>query len=136
MLDTMPDGNDIELRLILSSELTGEYAALSHCWGSHETAKTTSKDIDSRLRNIPFESLPKTSQDAINLCREFKIRYIWIDSLCIIQDNEAAWRHEANGMTMVYGNAFLVLVASASSGDEISMFPRRQDRYCHTIDLE
>lgn len=86
--------------------------------------------------NIPLLSLPKTFQDAVSLCREFEIRYLWIDSLCIVQGDVLEWRHEANRMSMVYGNAFLVLVASASSGDEVGMFPQRQDHYCYSGNLE
>jgi hypothetical protein len=91
---------------------------------STASTKTTFENVDSVLRNIPLLSLPKTFQVTVSLCREFKIRYIWIDSLCIVQDDAVEWRREANRMIMVYGNTFLVLAASVSSGDEIGMFPQ------------
>lgn len=97
--------------------------------------KTTSENIHSMFQDIPLSSLLKTFQDAVSLCREFKIRYLWTHSLCIIQHDAAEWKQEASRMTMVYGAAFLVLAASASSGDQIGMFPQRHDHYCHKIDF-
>ncbi|KAF4635098.1 hypothetical protein G7Y89_g3003 [Cudoniella acicularis] len=136
LLDLMPTESGIELRLILSSHITAKYVALSRCWGNCQIAKTTSENIHSMFHNIPLSSLPQTFQDTVNLCREFKIRYLWIDSLCIVQDDIMEWRHEAGRMTSVYGNAFLVIAASASSDDNIGMFPRREGHYYHQSDFE
>lgn len=97
--------------------------------------KTTSENIHSMFHDIPLSSLLKTFQDVVSLCREFKIRYLWIHSLCIIQHDAAEWKQETSRMTMVYGGAFLVLAASASSADQIGMFPQRHDHYYHKIDF-
>jgi hypothetical protein len=136
LLDTLPNEDNAELRLIKDFTFPVKYAALSHCWGGCETAKTTSDNIDSMTRSIQLSNLPKTFQDAVYLCRELKIRYLWIDSLCIVQNDASEWRHEAGRMTMVYGNAFLVLVASASWADDFGMFPRRRYHYNHQIEFE
>lgn len=64
-----------------------QYATLSHCWGQHQLIKTTRETIAERKKCIQWNSLPKTFQDAISIVRSLDIRFIWIDSLCIIQDD-------------------------------------------------
>ena len=65
-----------------------EYATLSHCWGQSRKLITTVATLQHRLNSIPWDSLPKTFQDAITVIRKLNLRYIWIDSLCILQDDE------------------------------------------------
>ena len=61
------------------------YLALSHSWGSTPTLRTTLDTIEDRKKGLPWSTLPKTFQDAISITRRLGFRYIWIDSLCIIQ---------------------------------------------------
>jgi hypothetical protein len=63
------------------------YIALSHCWGSDQNLTTERATLPERLRGIGWDTLPKTFQDAINITRMLGIRYLWIDSLCIIQND-------------------------------------------------
>ncbi|PQE21398.1 HET domain-containing protein [Rutstroemia sp. NJR-2017a BBW] len=88
------------------------------------------------LSGISLKALPKTCRHAVRACRDLGLRYLWIDSLCIIQGNESEWRHEAGKMSTVYGNAFLVIVASAASGDHGGIFPGRITNYLHTLNFE
>lgn len=132
----MPSEGSAELRLILSKNISAKYIALSHCWGNCVVGKTTSQNFQSRLQGIPLSSLPQTFQDAVILCREFQIRYLWIDSLCIIQGDAVEWGREAGRMTSVYGNAYLVIAASASASDDVGIFPRRKNHYSHQFDFE
>jgi Heterokaryon incompatibility protein (HET) len=85
VIDIGPTGNDA--RLYISQGEKQAYAALSHCWGSAQFLTTTKATFLARQRGIDWQDLPKTFQDAIEVCRTIDIRYIWIDSLCIIQDN-------------------------------------------------
>ena len=88
------------------------YIALSHCWGrAHKPSTTTVENIASRLEGIPWEQIPKTFQDAISVARGLGIEYIWIDSLCIIQNSESDWQMESAKMGSIYENATLVLSA-------------------------
>jgi hypothetical protein len=65
------------------------YAALSYCWGvSQQVTSTTSTNLLDRVRGIEFQILPKTVQDAIITTRKLKLRFLWIDALCILQDSE------------------------------------------------
>lgn len=63
------------------------WVALSHCWGQSSTFKTTSNTLESHKRRLDWEELPKTFRDAICVTRALGVRYLWIDSLCIIQDD-------------------------------------------------
>ena len=90
------------------------YIALSHCWGSgaHIT-KTTSSNITLHMKTgIAVDLLPQTFRDAIQICKKLAIEYLWIDSLCIIQDNPQDWRIQASRMEDVYKNAHLTIAAS------------------------
>ncbi|KAJ9496009.1 hypothetical protein H2202_008532 [Exophiala xenobiotica] len=64
--------------------------------------------------NIPFESLPRTFQDAIAVTANLGFQYIWIDSLCIIQDSSEDWVNESALMGKIYQNSRLNLGATAS----------------------
>jgi hypothetical protein len=65
----------------------GEYASLSHCWGSNQLIKTEILNIESFKNVIPWSSIPRTFRDAINFTRALNLQFLWIDSLCIIQDD-------------------------------------------------
>ncbi|KAK5174611.1 uncharacterized protein LTR77_001692 [Saxophila tyrrhenica] len=112
-----PDMDDT-VRLHQSSA-KGEalYAALSHCWlrGDIEATKTTSRNFRSRLDGFSVFDLPDTFQEAIAFCRKIGLQYIWIDSLCIVQDDPADWKREASAMDQVYANAWFTIAMHHSS---------------------
>jgi hypothetical protein len=81
--------------LVEASRLTTEYLALSHCWGKGVTLRTTIATLNSFCNSITFESLPKTFQDAIQVTRGLSFEFLWIDSLCIIQDDPKDWDVES-----------------------------------------
>lgn len=82
-----------ERDVFLSESHTPEspYVCLSHCWGSSQLISTTRNTIKDRKRGIPWSELSKTFQDAINVTRSLGYLYIWIDSLCIVQDDKNDW---------------------------------------------
>ncbi|KAI2467007.1 HET-domain-containing protein [Annulohypoxylon bovei var. microspora] len=92
-----------------------KYVALSHCWGGSQPLKTLRSNIDPHRVGIPLKNLPATFKDAIKVVRSLGLRYIWIDSLCIVQDDSDDWVREAEQMGKVYGNAELVLAAAVAS---------------------
>ncbi|KAJ4253945.1 hypothetical protein NW762_010344 [Fusarium torreyae] len=65
---------------------------------------TTSSNLEAYTASLPID-LPKTFVDAIQVARALGIPYIWIDSLCIVQDSPEDWKHEASRMAQVYANA-------------------------------
>ena len=91
-----------------------DYIALSYCRRSPETLTTTKGTISSRLQGIIWDDIPKTFQDAILFTEHLGIDYIWIDALCIIQDDQQDWQAETAKMNTVYQNALLTLSATSS----------------------
>ncbi|KAE9363177.1 HET-domain-containing protein [Stipitochalara longipes BDJ] len=98
-------------RLLRGDGIDEPYVTLSHCWGKAQPMVTLTANFDERLRNIPFQSLPELFQDAIYIARQLGIKYIWIDSLCIIQDSEEDWAREASKMGNVYQHAYFTIFA-------------------------
>jgi hypothetical protein len=87
----------------------GVYVALSHCWVGRDVLRTTDRTLESHLAGIPFSSLSPLFRDAVKVCRFYGIRYLWIDSLCIIQGNECDWEEQAAQMASIYENSFFTI---------------------------
>ncbi|CAH0045024.1 unnamed protein product [Clonostachys solani] len=110
-------------QIIAEAERNGreipKYAALSYCWGleSHARAqlKTTAASEETMRLGIPIESLTGTIRDAVRVARAFQIPLLWVDSLCIIQDDIADWEREASRMGIVYSHAFVTFCSLGSS---------------------
>lgn len=113
VISIQDDGGVLSAKLVETKGLKGTYCALSHCWGAEDNhpPKTTRENIKHHLASIPWSYLPSTFRDALNLVSALGLQYIWIDSLCIIQDDKRDWEHEAVRMSSVYRKAFLVIAA-------------------------
>ncbi|KAL8673381.1 MAG: hypothetical protein Q9168_002207 [Polycauliona sp. 1 TL-2023] len=111
-------------------EIYAPYLALSHCWGTQVKFTVTSKNIEGAKIQLPFHMLPKTFRDSILLARELEIKYLWIDSLCIIQDSSADWETESGNMGDIYANAYATICASSAAGDDVGFFVPRPDTTC------
>ncbi|EKJ77736.1 hypothetical protein FPSE_02234 [Fusarium pseudograminearum CS3096] len=107
---------------------TGAYIALSYCWGKSPQYTTTKSTLDYRKRQIPISDLPQMHQDAIKLTREFGIRYLWIDSMCICQDDYDDWERESARMLSVYANAYLTINASNGKDSSVGLFAKVSTR--------
>ncbi|KAK8119941.1 uncharacterized protein PG998_004567 [Apiospora kogelbergensis] len=101
------------------------YATLSHCWGSHQTLVTTSKDIDERIQDIPWDIIPKTFQQSIQICLELGINYLWIDALCIIQDDQEDWEVESAKMADIYESSHFTIAATRANNDATGLFSQK-----------
>jgi len=88
------------------------YIALSHCWGKIPQARTLNANIELFKKEIILGDLSKTFQDAIDVVRRLDIEYIWIDSLCIVQDDDVDWLRESERMGGIYANAYLTIAAT------------------------
>jgi hypothetical protein len=112
-------GND-RVRLHVSSDgQRGRYACLSHCWGGLSIICTTKSTYIQHQESISWDQLPATFQQAIDLSRRLGLQFLWIDSLCIIQDDAGDWRHEGSKMASIYTNSYITIAASASrNGNE------------------
>ena len=102
-----------------------EYTTLSHCWGSKPIISLTQTNIGSLRRGVSVSKLPRTFQDAVIIAGWFRCRYLWIDSLCIIQDSEEDWRKESAAMRHVYKNARLNIAATGATDSSFGLFVDR-----------
>lgn len=92
VLDLGEGNGPIEVRLY--ETVTGQldkYIALSYCWGKCGNLVTTKATLKDRKEGIPWDSMPQTFRDAAEISRKLEIRYLWIDALCIIQDDASDW---------------------------------------------
>ncbi|CVK91974.1 related to tol protein [Fusarium mangiferae] len=105
------------------------YACLSHCWGKIIIVKTTTHTIRTFKRQVPLDQLPKTFRDAVDICRSLGILYLWIDSLCIIQDSPEDWREQAAQMADVYQHSFLTIAATKSHDGSQGCFSQTSHQY-------
>lgn len=110
------------------------YIALSHPWGDgalHNHFCTTRSNFVSRLHDgMLVSDMPKTFRDAVLVSRALGIRYIWIDSLCIIQGLDGDFHREAEFMETVFSTAYCVIAASRARGTSsgfLSDAPRKRD---------
>lgn len=137
-------GNQKDQKPLLHETADGEegrYIALSHRWGNPtETEKakfcTYACNIEERRRGIDFNSLPKTFRDAMTVARELGVRYLWIDSMCIIQPHENCpcestdWVVESMKMEQYYSSAYCTVAADSAEGSNDGLFQTRRDRRC------
>lgn len=107
-------GGQTEPRLLVTRGAVGRYMTLSHCWGLHPVICTTSETIEDHIQSLPMSALPKTFQDAVIITRALGVQYLWIDSLCIIQDSKEDWELESVRMGTIYASSYLTIAASAS----------------------
>lgn len=115
------------IRVIESHGKTGNYLALSHCWGRQQIITTTKATLDDRKKEIPASKLSKTFLDAVTMTRRLGFDYIWIDSMCIVQDDAQDWERESAEMAAIYKNAYLTLAATRSSSGAGGLILRTPD---------
>jgi hypothetical protein len=99
--------SSLRLRCDLDNIEEFKYLALSHMWGEEPSKqlRLTSATLQEFQRDIPLDTLPSIFREAIQITHYLGFRYLWIDSLCIIQDSNSDWTAEANMMSAVYNNA-------------------------------
>jgi hypothetical protein len=112
------DQSTSEIRLVISDGGLGEWVVLSHCWGTNRHGITTTSNIETRQEALDLETLPQMFRDAVEITRKLGFQYLWIDSLCIIQDSRLDWQLESMKMDQYFMGASLNISASASSATD------------------
>ncbi|KAF2714315.1 hypothetical protein K504DRAFT_528668 [Pleomassaria siparia CBS 279.74] len=132
-----------KLRLIETCEEdlpTRQYIALSHPWGDTDKYKPfstlrrdpdgTGHELNLFKQSIPYDDLPATFRDAVFCTRKLSVRYLWIDSICIIQGKDGDFCEEAKRMEDVFSGAYCVLSASRAKHQHDGFLgPRPQREY-------
>lgn len=131
-------GGDTALRLCETTTWQEQppYVALSHCWGGSKPLSLVKARLEEFKKHINLFDLPNTFKDAITVTQELQLPYLWIDSLCIIQDDTTDWEQEAARMADVYSKAFLVVTGSSSPNPETPFLgPREEEWQTRTFNL-
>ena len=118
----------VEARLLEGDDIPREleYATLSHCLGSGPLKTLKSHNLGDYKKTIPVNELAKTFRDAFQVILDLQLSYIWIDSLCIIQDSSDDWSNECQVMADVYESATLNVAATAFKSSNSGLFvPKR-----------
>ena len=93
------------------------YLALSHCWGDCKEFMTTTETLNDRLTGFEVANLSRSYRDAVKVTRELGFRYLWIDALCIVQNDLKEWHTESSHMGDIFKNAYCTLFAHSSRGN-------------------
>ncbi|KAF2489353.1 HET-domain-containing protein, partial [Lophium mytilinum] len=118
-----------------ASSHSGRYVCLSHCWGkANLECLTTKATLGRNKQGLPWDVLPKTFQDSILFTRRLNVRYLWIDSICIIQDSEDDWQRESSLMSQIYQGAYLTLAAGWAKDDTEGLFKKTLTKH-HSVQV-
>lgn len=116
--------NTIERSLISS------YTTLSYCWGQpgrHTPPLCTTRETyKSRTKGIAWSDLPTLFRDAVLLTQALGCHHLWIDSLCIIQDDEQDWIEQSASMSDIYSSGYVNIAAAAATSPSATLFHKRQ----------
>ncbi|KAK7424493.1 hypothetical protein QQX98_000458 [Neonectria punicea] len=103
------------------------YVALSYCWGGDQPQKTTKAKMNSGNLEVDWEALPRSIQDAIKVTIGLGYRYLWVDSLCIVQDDDQEKAKQIALMPKIYAKALVTILASRAE--------RAVDGFLNDIDV-
>ncbi|KAF2818391.1 HET-domain-containing protein [Ophiobolus disseminans] len=114
--------NPSRISLYKTNDQKSIYACLSHRLGTSQPLRTVTTNKSRQCSGICEDELPRTFLDAIAVARYLDIRYVWIDSLCIVQDDSIDWKHEASLLAQTYSGAIITMAATASDGATSGLF--------------
>lgn len=102
-----------------------KYVALSYCWGHGQEGLTSKENIARRLQGLDISALPQAIRDAIHVTSQLNLCYLWVDAVCIVQNDEDDKNSEVAAMCDIYRNAFLTISATNSpSASETFLEPK------------
>lgn len=133
VLDVRADEANDTIRLVEGVDRRRGYAALSYCWGGIKPPMTTLLNRKGRESSISMSELPVIYRDAITLARALDITHLWIDALCIVQDDPQEYGQEASRMGQIFRNAYLVLLAAVSENLNQGFLHNRERHLWHDI---
>lgn len=117
-------------RLVTSNSIRADtgnirYISLTHRWDSKPLLKLTSQNLQSLEREIPMQSLSAVFRELLQFAKSLGVRFLWVDSLCILQDSKADWQRESLLMSKVYEYAYCNVAAAAAADGYNSLFIER-----------
>jgi hypothetical protein len=128
------------IRLVTTAEdpILAPYATLSHCWGGASFLQLTKVNLPSFSIGISLMDLPKTFREAIFVARRLDVRYLWIDSLCIMQDRDdlTDWYHESSMMDQVYMQSVCNISATDARDGSEGLFRYRCPHHLNPVHVD
>lgn len=133
LIDVGSDEHAFPPRLVVTDTImrTGavQYAALSYCWGPPSDAKTQLKTekstLKDRLIGFSLDEVTPAVRDAIIVTRALAIPFLWVDALCIVQDDKPDWEVESYAMTDIYQKALITICTPGSNSCRKGFLQRR-----------
>ncbi|OAP59099.1 hypothetical protein AYL99_06397 [Fonsecaea erecta] len=104
-------GDDRHIKLVELNGKIARYITLSYCWGAGSAVTTTISNVQRMRQTIEWDTLPALFQDAINITRRLNVPYLWIDGLCIVQDDHEDWERESSKMSDIYEASYVTIAA-------------------------
>ncbi|KAF1843088.1 HET-domain-containing protein [Cucurbitaria berberidis CBS 394.84] len=127
----IPRDDPSRLKLCVTQGMRGQYVTLSYCWGKGNFFKTLSTNMEELQSSFEAETLPETLRDAVRLTHRMGFEWLWIDSLCILQDDFPDWSRESSRMAQIYGNAAFTICADSTRSTDDGIFRQRDVLQSH-----
>ena len=105
-----------------------EYVTLNYCWGKSGNSRALQENLVSHKAGMPIHDLSPTLRHAILVVRRLGFQYLWVDSLCIIQQSKQDWDIESGRMANIYQNSVLTIAAPQAQSSMEGILPDRTDR--------
>ncbi|KAM3424681.1 hypothetical protein BST61_g6668 [Cercospora zeina] len=121
------------ITLVETAGQTGDYLALSYCWGGDQELKLTTARRAELMQGLPASSFPVMFQDVVTIAKKLRLHQIWIDALCIVQDDLQDWELQATKMGDYYSYATLVLAAASVKSPQERLLRPRPGYYDSTV---
>ncbi|KAH8890668.1 HET-domain-containing protein, partial [Thozetella sp. PMI_491] len=124
-----------EAVLVSSVQEPTKYVALSYCWGQPSSdeelaivtnGSTTKDNVVQRHAGFSRADLPATIRDAVTFAERIGVKHLWVDSVCIVQDDGEDWARESALMHSVYGNSYVTLCVSSNDTATAPIFQDRE----------
>jgi serine/threonine protein kinase len=139
LLDIQPDDSSsvrvIDSTCLTSSPTKVDYLAINYVWNSTDLTLSTDRLNDMQTK-IPREQLPVAINDALTAAARIGFRYVWVDSLCVVQDSIEDKQSECTNMASVYRNATMTIVVDkAHDHDPLSIVALEPTTFANTRHL-
>ena len=128
MLDVGSQTSRGDVRLVETARKSGCYAALSYCWGGTQQGVLHQNNLREYLSRINLAGLSLTIQQAVHLARDIGFRYLWVDAICIIQDDEDDKATEIHKMARIYRDAQVTIVVASGQSAQDGFLEHRHSK--------
>ncbi len=131
---------DVVEQRVVERSIEIRFLALSYVWGGRQKFQSTkaNQHLLKQQGSLRDAELPQTIQDAIDLVREIGEHYLWVDSLCIVQDDDDHKMIQIRSMDQIYNNAVAIIVCATGENADAGLvgfraFSRKWTQYTAAI---